>query len=137
MRHTVAEPTLMTPRAIRWIYITVGWVCTGLGILGAFLPVMPTTPFLLVALWAFSKSSPRLQKWLFDHPRYGKTLRDWHVHRAIRRDIKVIAVTAMAASVVMVNWMTDSMVAIFLHASLVTITALFILSRPSAGPETG
>ena len=125
----------MTPKALHWTYIGVGWVFTGLGIIGAFVPVMPTTPFLLVALWAFSKSSPRLQKWLLEHPRYGPTLRDWHNYGAIRSSIKVVAITAMAASVVMVYWMTDNILAITLHATVVTLTALFILSRPSTGPE--
>ena len=113
-----------------------GWLFTGLGIIGAFVPVMPTTPFLLVALRAFSKSSPRLQKWLLEHPRYGPTLSDWHEYGAIRSSIKVVAITAMAASVVMVYWMTDNILAISLHATVVTLTALFILSRPSTGPET-
>ena len=127
----------MTPKALHWTYIGVGWVFTGLGIIGAFVPVMPTTPFLLVALWAFSKSSPRLQKWLLEHPRYGPTLRDWHEYGAIRSSVKVVSITAMAASVVMVYWMTDSIFAISLHFTIVTLTALFILSRPSAGPEIG
>lgn len=126
----------MTPKALHWTYIGVGWVFTGLGIVGAFVPVMPTTPFLLVALWAFSKSSPRLQKWLLEHPRYGPTLRDWHKYGAIRPSIKAVSITAMAVSVVMVYWMTDNILAIALHAIIVTLTALFILSRPSAGPET-
>ncbi len=87
----------MTPKALHWTYIGVGWVFTGLGIIGAFVPVMPTTPFLLVALWAFSKSSPRLQKWLLEHPRFGPTLRDWHKYGAIRSSIKVVAITTLAA----------------------------------------
>ena len=126
----------MTPKALHWTYIGVGWVFTSLGIIGAFVPVMPTTPFLLVALWAFGKSSPRLQKWLLEHPRYGPTLRDWHKYGAIRSSIKVVSITAMAASVVMVYWMTDNIFAITLHLIVVTLTALFILSRPSTGPET-
>lgn len=126
----------MTPRALRWIYIAVGWSCTGLGLLGAFLPVLPTTPFLLVALWAFGKSSPRFQQWLLDHPRYGPTLRDWHEHGAIGRGIKAVAVTAMAASVIVVYGVTESIVAVSLHAAVVTLTAVFILSRPSARPQT-
>lgn len=127
----------MTPVAVRWIYIAVGWSCTGLGMVGAVIPVMPTTPFLLVALWAFSKSSPRLQQWLLDHPRFGRTLRDWYEHGAIGRGIKVVAITAMVASVVMVYGMTESILAIALHGTIVTLTALFILSRPSARPEAG
>ncbi|OOG25155.1 hypothetical protein B1C78_06985 [Thioalkalivibrio denitrificans] len=127
----------MTPRPFRWIYIIVGWLFTGLGIIGAFLPVMPTTPFLLVAVWAFSKSSPRLEQWLLNHPRFGPTLRDWHEHGAIGRGVKVVAITAMAASVPMLYSMTNNMVVIALHGTLVTLTAVFILSRPSGRPEPG
>lgn len=125
----------MTPRTLHWLYVAIGWICTGLGIIGAFLPVMPTTPFLLVALWAFSKSSPHLQQWLFDHPRYGSTLRDWHEHGAVRPGIKVTAVAAMASSVAVVYWMTDNTVAIMAHATVISLVAVFILSRPSARPE--
>jgi len=122
----------MTPKALHLTYIVIGWFCTGLGVVGAFLPVMPTTPFLLVALWAFSRSSPRLQRWLMEHPRYGPTLRDWHEYGAIGTSIKAIAVLAMGASFVMVVMMTDNLFAISAHAAVISLTALFILSRPSA-----
>lgn len=122
----------MTPKALHLTYIMIGWTCTGLGVVGAFLPVMPTTPFLLVALWAFSKSSPRLQQWLMNHPRYGATLRDWHEYGAIGTNIKVIAVIAMLASIVMLMTITDNLIVISIHATVITLTALFILSRPCA-----
>lgn len=125
----------MTPKVLHWIYLSIGWLSTGLGVIGAFLPVMPTTPFLLVALWAFGKSSPRLQQWLFDHPRFGKSLRDWHQHGAIRKDIKLLAIGAMFVSVAIVYWVTGSVITISIHASIVTLVAMFILSRPSAAPE--
>jgi len=125
----------MAPKAIRWIYLSVGWTCTGLGILGAFLPVLPTTPFLLVALWAFSNSSPRLKEWLYNHPRYGETLQDWFEHGTIGVGIKVVAITAMAASVVILYWITQSLTAVSIHFTIVLLTAFFILSRPSVRPE--
>lgn len=122
----------ITVKTFHLTYIIFGWTCTGLGVVGAFLPVMPTTPFLLVALWAFSKSSPRLQRWLMNHPRYGATLRDWHEHGAIGTNIKVIAVVAMLASVGMLMTITDNLIVISAHATVITLTALFILSRPCA-----
>ena len=56
---------------IRYGLITLGLASTGLGIAGIFLPVMPSTVFFLIALWAFSKSSRRLHEWLYTHPKYG------------------------------------------------------------------
>src|SRR5690625_4156954 len=67
----------------RWVWLSVTWLALGLAAAGAILPVMPTTPFLLVALWAGSRASPRFRFWLFRHPRYGPALRAWHRHRAI------------------------------------------------------
>ncbi len=125
----------MTPYAMRWIHAGIGGLCTALGIVGAFLPVMPTTPFLLVAVWAFSKSSPRLENWLLTHPRYGPTLRDWREYGAIGRSVKVVALSAMAVSLVFVHAITGSMLATLLHGVVVTLTGLFILSRPSARPR--
>ena len=60
-----------------------GLAATALGLAGAVLPVVPTTPFLLVAAWAFARSSPRLEAWLRDHPRLGPPLREWEARRAI------------------------------------------------------
>lgn len=126
----------MTPKALHWLLITLGWLSTGLGVVGAFIPVMPTTPFLLISLWAFSKSSPRLQQWLLEHPKYGATLRDWHHHGAIRPSIKIIAVTAMALSIALVHEMAGFGLGFWIHSSVVSLTALFILSRPSSGVPT-
>jgi uncharacterized protein len=52
-------------------------VCVALGLVGMFLPVLPTVPFLLVAAWAAGKGWPRLETWLLDHPRFGPTIRRW------------------------------------------------------------
>lgn len=122
----------MLQKPIRLIYLAIGGLCTALGVVGAFVPVMPTTPFLLVALWAFSKSSPRLQNWLYHHPRYGPTLRDWFEHGAISVRVKVVACVAMFCSVPIVYHVSQSWIAVVIHGSVIFATATFIISRPSA-----
>ncbi|WP_084619893.1 YbaN family protein [Devosia chinhatensis] len=82
---------------LRPLYLIAGLVMLVLGIVGAFLPVMPTTIFLIVAAWFFARSSPRLEAWLLAHPRFGSTLRDWREHGAISRRAKVWAGAGMAA----------------------------------------
>lgn len=64
------ESRLSCP-GVRHGLMALGWVCVALGIAGLFLPVMPTTVFLLIAAWAFSHSSHRFHRWLYDHPRLG------------------------------------------------------------------
>jgi uncharacterized protein len=74
-------------------------VCTVLGIAGALLPLLPTTPFLLVAAWAGGKGWPQLEAWLVAHPRWGPPIRRWRDHRAVPRSAKWLASATMVASV--------------------------------------
>jgi channel protein (hemolysin III family) len=81
------------------LYMALGCFFVGLGALGAVLPVLPTTPFLLLASFFFVRSSPRLYQWLLRSPLFGPFLRDWHEHRGVRPRVKVIAVSVMLAAV--------------------------------------
>jgi uncharacterized membrane protein YbaN (DUF454 family) len=121
----------MLQRQIRLIYLSVGWICTALGIIGAFLPVMPTTPFLLVAVWAFSRSSPRLKKWLYHHPRYGKTIREWFEHGAVSNWVKFVAIATMSMSVPIVYAFTKNLTLVLIHVFIIFLVAIFLISRPS------
>ena len=79
-------------------YLLLGWTCVGLGAIGLLLPVMPTTVFILIAAWAFARSSPRLHLWLREHPRFGYSLRSWEDHRAMPRRAKRAALLLLGAS---------------------------------------
>ena len=101
---TLTDDRVADPNpALRPFLIAFGWLNVGLGVIGALLPVMPTTVFLLLALRAFSKSSRRFHRWLYTHPTLGRTLRDWHEHRVIPTPAKVLALTMMAASLTYVS----------------------------------
>lgn len=117
---------------MRYIYIAIGCLMVALGVIGIFLPILPTTPFLLVAVWAFARSSPKLESWLINHPKLGPPLRDWRERGAIPARAKAVAVTAMAASLVYVLLIPS----IPLYAKigtglLLACCATFILTRPS------
>lgn len=117
---------------MRFVYIAIGCVMVALGVIGIFLPVLPTTPFLLVAVWAFARSSPRLEAWLIDHPKLGPPLRDWRERGAIPSRAKAIAVTAMTASLVYVMLMPSiPLYGKIATALLLACCATFILTRPS------
>lgn len=88
-----ADPLLH--KTVRWIYLALGLGFVMLGIIGAVLPVMPTTIFLILALACFSRASPRLEQRLLAHPRYGKSLRDWRDHRVVSRRGKYFASAGM------------------------------------------
>ncbi len=82
----------------RTLYLVLGWLCVALGVVGAFLPLMPTTVFLLIAAWAFSRSSDRWHRWLREHARFGETIRAWEEQHAMPRRAKRIAFAALAVS---------------------------------------
>ena len=75
----------------RVLFLAAGFACLGMAYLGALLPGLPTTPWVLLASWCFARSSPRLQRWLRRSPFFGALLRDWDEHRGIRRPMKIVA----------------------------------------------
>ena len=84
---------------MRYVIFCFGWFNICLGVLGIFIPGLPTTVFFLTALWAFSKSSVRFHRWLYHHPTLGRTIRDWHQHKVIPLPAKIMALTLMTASI--------------------------------------
>ncbi len=79
----------------RTLWLLFGLVALFLGILGVFLPLLPTTPFILLAAFAFSKSSKRLHSWLLNHKLFGPLIRDWETYGIIRTKVKWLATTSM------------------------------------------
>lgn len=98
-----ADPRGLSAPA-RWCLQGLAAVCVLLGVVGLFLPVMPTVPFLIVAAWCASRSSPRLHKWLMEHPRFGRQLRDWNEHGVVPRKAKWITTVMMAGSAISMSF---------------------------------
>lgn len=122
--------------AMRWAYLALGWLCVGLGIAGAVLPVLPTTPFLLVAAWAFTRSSQRFHDWLIYHPRLGPPVRAWRQHRVVSLRAKVAAVSTMVLSLGCVTlFLADDWTLPLAAGTPMVLTALWLLTRPSRVPD--
>lgn len=85
----------------------IGAVSLGLGVAGMFLPVLPTTPFLLLSAWCWMKGSPRLHSWLMSHPKFGPYIKDFQEHKCISRRVKVVSIVTL--------WLTISLSIILVH----------------------
>ena len=121
----------------RPLLLGTGWLCVGLGIVGIIMPLFPTTPFLLVAVWAFSRSSPELAEKIRSHRHAGKYVRDWEDQGVIPRGAKAIAIAMMSAMLAYLYLASGVPVWIVLLAGVVmAAVAAFILSRPSKRRES-
>lgn len=85
-------------RLVRGLLIAGGVTCVGLGVAGIVLPVLPTTPFILLAAYCFARASPRLHRWLLDSRTFGPMIREWQTHRAIPWRTKLTAIALMSAT---------------------------------------
>lgn len=81
-----------------------GLICVALGVIGAIVPLMPTTIFLILAAACFSRSSPALERWLLAHPRFGPTITDWRRERVIPPRAKALACIGMTIGLAIVVW---------------------------------
>jgi uncharacterized membrane protein YbaN (DUF454 family) len=79
------------------VLLLFGFISLGLGVIGIFLPVLPTTPFVLLSAYLFGKSSSRFHKYLLDHKLFGPIIYDYHQRKALNRKTKIIAIISMWA----------------------------------------
>ena len=117
----------------RAIYLFLGLVLTAVGIVGAFLPLLPSTVFFILAAACFAKSSPRLEAWILDHKTFGPMVRGWRENGAIPRKAKVLACGGMALGFVafFVAAHPKPWLALVVAATLAACAA-FVVSRPGA-----
>ena len=120
---------------MRIVWLVTGILFTALGIVGAFLPVLPTTVFLLVATACFARSSPRLHGWLVGHPTFGPPIRNWQDHGAISRSAKRMAIGTMTVVFALTVILGLSRLALTGQAALMLVGAGFILTRPDGPSE--
>lgn len=114
----------------RGLWLALGLASVGLGVAGAVLPLLPTTPFLLLAAFAFARSSPRLHAWLTTHPQFGALIDDWRRHGAIGRRTKRVTVGLMVAMLA-AGWLAGlSILLLGVQAAVLGCMAAFILTRP-------
>ncbi|MBY0229015.1 MAG: YbaN family protein [Gemmataceae bacterium] len=97
----------MKPQATgfkRLAFVVLGFLFTGIGLVGIFVPLLPTTPWLLLASWFFARSSPRFHRWLRTWPLTGAIISDWEKHRGVRLKVKIVAVLLLAAVMACSIW---------------------------------
>ena len=119
----------------RTILISLGWLCVGLGFVGVFVPGIPTTIFLIIALWAFTKSSKKLRHWLLNHKRFGPILNNWQQHKVVPRRAKILMVVLMSLAVVLFYYSLQNLYLTIGLIIILVLVAIYVISLPSKIPE--
>lgn len=116
---------------MRWIKFGLGILFVGIGIAGAFLPVLPSTVFFIVAAFYFSQSSEKAEKWLLNHPRFGPPVVRWRTSRAIPKPAKILASTSITISGLIIFLAELPLLAAGIAYTVLASSLAYILTRPS------
>ena len=113
----------------RHVYLLLGFVFVAVAGLGFILPVLPGTPFLLLAAWCFSRSSEKWHRWLLESELFGPIIRNWEENRCISRRTKIVAITSMLlVGVTSIFLGVDDLRLRLLAVALITAGAVTVLS---------
>lgn len=118
-------------KAKKIILFCVGWLSVALGVIGIFLPVLPTTPFLLLAAWCFMRTSPRFYNWLISHPKLGKYLVYYLEGKGIPLKAKIYSIVLMAMGMSFTIYWVPLIEVKILLPLVGVLVALYIARQPT------
>lgn len=127
---TLAPHHGWSARSRRVLWLLGGWLAMLLGIIGIFLPLLPTTPFVLFAAFCFSRGSERWEQWLVQHPRFGPMVQNWRAHRAVPLRAKQFATVMMTLSSAWSWWVMPPAIG-WIPAACCAVVATWLWSLPN------
>jgi uncharacterized protein len=128
-----AAPLPQRPAWQRVLWVLAGALALVTGIVGIFVPLLPTTPLVLLAAFCFSRGSTRCERWLLEHPRFGPMVRDWRERRAVPLRAKQLATVMMAFGSALAAWRLPGAWA-WVPAACCLGVAIWLWRLPDGGP---
>ncbi|WP_413577796.1 YbaN family protein [Bdellovibrio sp. HCB290] len=122
-------PEVVKNPALRTILFVLGMTALILGVIGAFLPILPTTPFLILSAFCFVRSSPKAHAWLYRQPLFGPALKDWDQKRAIARRAKILAIAMILVSLSVMWWRVENRTVVIVVSVVLLSVSLFVATR--------
>ena len=120
----------MVDKGIRLLWAIAGLLSVTIGAIGVVVPLLPTTPFLLIAAFAFARSSKRLTHWLHEHPKFGPLIDNWQRYGSIDRRSKQISIIVIVATPIITWFIGAPWWAIGSQVAVLACSATFIVTRP-------
>ncbi len=120
----------------RPVMLVLGFLFVGMGFLGTLLPLLPTVPFLILALFCFSKSSEKFHSWLYNHKIFGNQLKLWDKYKVVPPIAKIASISSMSASYIyMVFFAQIPLIGLVCSGAIMAYAAFYILTKPSYPPK--
>ena len=117
--------------AEKFLYMSLGYLCVAVGVVGVFIPGLPTTIFMIIALWAFTRSSARMRDWLYHHRHFGPALQNWVKHRSIPTAARQIALTSLLISALSIGYIFSSLACLAFVLFVGAPVATFLWTLPA------
>ena len=117
------------------MYMGIGFLCVGIAYIGFITPGIPFSIFLVIAAWAFAKSSPRMEAWLYNHPWFGKFLTNWTQKRVFPTKGKYAMILVMGSTLVFTWLMTENIKAIMWSGGFMALVAIWAWRYPGSVEE--
>ena len=118
-------------RTGKLFYMTLGGFCVAFGTIGVFVPGLPTTIFMIVALWAFTRSSARMRDWLYNHRHFGPALQSWVKHRSIPTSARQIALASLLISALFIGYTFSGLACLAFILFVCAPVASFLWTLPA------
>ena len=115
--------------------LSLGWLCVGLAFVGILIPGIPTTIFLIIALWSFTQSSKKFQTWLLNHKKFGPILKNWQSHKVVPQRAKILMVILQISAVILVHYSLNNLIVTMGLAIILFFVALYVISLPGKVPQ--
>ena len=112
-------------------YLLIAYAALAIGIAGVFLPLLPATPFLLIAVWAGSRGSQRVHDWIFEQPSFARLINDWHEQGAVPLSAKWLATIMMMVSLLTLTWGGANWLLLLGMAIFFSCIGGFLWTRPN------
>ncbi len=114
------------------VWFVLAWLSFALGAFGAFVPIIPTTPFMILSAWLFSKSSPRFHAWILSLPIAGPAVSEWNSHRVVRVRAKILCATMILISLTFIWWKAEVPQALKIILTIILVSVCtFVITRKS------
>ncbi len=115
---------------MRYIYLVIGFIFVGIGFVGVFVPGLPTTVMVIIAAWAFSKSSKHFETWILEHNIFGPLVRDWRQYRGLSRQAKKKAISLILITFSVTAFLAFPMIGDIIFLTFGIILCVYLGSRP-------